>query len=293
MMNLKGTLMVAGALALGACGGGGDPPLPTALKVDMATFSGNGIYWNPAEPGTGFFFEAQGDTGVITFFVYDANGRPEWYTAPGYMGNPDSNGRHSMTTQLLRFTGGQAMQSTVVTTPVSTIVGTVTVVLQGDTAQVTLPGRSFTAERLNKSAQRVPARSSQPETGIYWNPAESGRGYVIEVNADVATVGAFLYTADGQPTWSLVTVPMPGGSGSNATGDYVVYSGGQTLSGAYRAPSGSTNLGKLSFNFSAACAGQIGFPGMPAVAVQRYGFGGLPNGGECRSKTVTPVLPGY
>ena len=258
------------------------------LKADVAAFSGNGTWWNPSEPGTGFFFEGQGGTGVVTFYVFESSGRPTWVSAAGTLTATTTG--HTFQGTLQRYTGGLPITANWQPMPVATPVGPVTIRFASDTAEVTLPKRSFTARKCWIAA---PGSGLQPETGIYWNPAESGRGYVIEVNADVATVGAFLYTADGQPTWSLVTVPMPGGSGSNATGDYVVYSGGQTLSGAYRAPSGSTNLGKLSFNFNAACAGQIGFPGMPAVAVQRYGFGGLPNGGECRSKTVTSVLPGY
>jgi hypothetical protein len=289
-MRMLATWTLAAAGLLAGCGGGDAPSL--ALKANPATFTGHGIYWNPAEPGTGFFFESQGDTGVITFFAYEADGRPVWYSAPGFFGDGGAD-RYTFTANLQRYTGGQAMTSTTVTTPVAAPAGTVTVVFQGDMAQVTLPQRSYTAERLHRAAQRVPATAQQPETGIYWNSAQGGRGYVIEVNANSATVGTFLYANDGQPTWSLVTVPFPGGSAANATGDYVEFSGGQTLNGPYKAPTGSNNLGKFGLSFASSCTGQLSFPGMPAIAVQRFKFGSLAAGAECRASGSTSDPPPF
>lgn len=43
----------------------------------------NGWYWNPKESGRGFFLEVQGKTAYLATFMYDAAGRPAWYTAAG------------------------------------------------------------------------------------------------------------------------------------------------------------------------------------------------------------------
>lgn len=287
-MGIRATFTLVLACLLAACGGG--DPSPAAQKANVSTFTGHGIYWNPAEPGTGFFFESQGDTGILTFFAYEADGRATWYSGPGFFGDGGGT-KYTITANLLRYSGGQSMMSTTPVTPTSTPAGTVTVVFDGDSAQVTFAQRSYTAQRLNPAAQRVGATSTQPETGIYWNTAQGGRGYVIEVNANVATVGTFLYGTDGQPTWSLVSVPLTGGSAANATGDYIVYAGGQTLTGPYKAPTSNTNLGKFGLNFAAACTGQISFPGMPPIAVQRFKFGSLAAGAECRSSTTSSDVP--
>ena len=37
-----------------------------------------------------------------------------------------------------------------------------------------------------------------PESGLWWNAAESGSGYAIEIQNDVLTVLAFTYHADGK-----------------------------------------------------------------------------------------------
>lgn len=44
-----------------------------------------GVWWNPAEPGTGIFIEIQDDFLVAAAYTYDATGRATWYTATGRM----------------------------------------------------------------------------------------------------------------------------------------------------------------------------------------------------------------
>ena len=76
-------LVAVVAMTIAACGGGGSDEGAVAegawLKATLADFKGHGVYWNPAESGTGFFFEAQGGLGVATFYMYEASGRPVWY----------------------------------------------------------------------------------------------------------------------------------------------------------------------------------------------------------------------
>jgi hypothetical protein len=280
------------SLVLVACGGGSSEPAGgQALKADVSTFTGHGVYWNPAESGTGFFFEAQGGTGVITIYAYEADGRPVWYSAVGPF--TDGGGaRYSFTGTLQRFSGGQSATSTVPKTPTSTSMGTVAVVFEGNTAQVQVPGRSYTAEKFYKAGQGTANTAVQPETGIYWNPTESGRGFTIETNSNVATVALFHYADDGQPTWNLVVVPLTGGSAANVSGQLVATAGGQTLSGPYQAPT-ATVQGSFGLSFTAACSGSLTFPGMAATPVRRFAFGTLAAGAECRTTPPVVYIPGY
>lgn len=277
------------ALALAACGGG-DPAEDIAAKADVSTFKGNGIWWNPSESGSGFFFEAQGATGVVTFYAYETNGRPVWYSAAGpFTGSAD--GKFQFNGTLLRYSGGQPASSTVAKTPVSTSAGTTTITFTGETAVVQLPGRTFNAQKFNKAGQFTPANGIQPETGIYWNPDQSGRGYVIEVANGAATVAVFHYADDGQPTWNLVVAPMPA-AGQGAKGTFTAYSGGQTLSGTYKAPT-STSQGTFALLFGEPCNGKLGFPNMSPVAVKRFAFGSLAAGAECRTPTGSAPAVSY
>lgn len=280
-----GVWLLAAALLAGCGGGGADGAAPSAdvLKTDVASFTGNGTYWNPAEPGTGFFFEAQAGTGVLTYYAYEASGRPVWYSAVGpFTSGPEG---YHFSGELQRFKGGQSDASSTPATPTSARVGAVSVLFGGNKAEITLPQRSFTAERFYAPDRAIAATSYQPETGIYWNPAESGRGYTIEVNNDLAAVTVFHYADDGQPTWHLAVVPLRDMPSADAPGTFVGYSGGQTLSGPYAAPR-ATEEGLLKLSFSRSCSGVLTFPRTRTIPIQRFAFGSLAAGAECRTATA-------
>ena len=64
----------------------------------------SGQYWNPEEPGSGFAIEIQDNYLFITFYVYDEDGFPVWYTSEGLLdGNSSYSGR------LIYFSGGQCL----------------------------------------------------------------------------------------------------------------------------------------------------------------------------------------
>lgn len=280
------TAILATVMALAGCGGGASPGVTEAAKADAApAFTGNGIWWNPAESGSGFFFEAQGATAVVTFYMYETDGRAVWYTGPGAFAAV-AGGKFQFDGALQRYTGGQSGKSIAPKQPTgSTPSGTVSITFDGFKAQGVVAGRAFSAQKFFQSG--AAASAVQPETGIYWNPSEGGRGYTIEVNNNLAVLTAFHYTEDGQALWHLVTVPFTSSASGTASGDFTAFSGGQTLAGPYKAPSSSQAQGKFSLAFSATCEGQLAFPQLPAIAVKRFAFGSLPAGGECRAKGIT------
>jgi hypothetical protein len=122
---------------------------------------------------------------------------------------------------------------------------------------------------------------AQPEIGWFWNASQSGRGYAFEVQNNQYFMAMFHYRTDGRPTWNVVQGNM---SGSNfASSSFLKYSGGQTINGAYKAPSTPTAEGVISASFSNPCSGSLVLPSGAAVSLQKFSFGGLPAGAECRS----------
>lgn len=109
-----------------------------------------------------------------------------------------------------------------------------------------------------------------PETGWWWNPAESGRGYAIEVRGSNLFFGVFLYDDAGNSTWYVSSGPMT--TANTYQGTILPYSGGQTLTGAYRAPAALGTAGQMSLQFSGARTATLVWPG-GTIALQRFAFG--------------------
>jgi hypothetical protein len=61
----------------------------------------SGVWWNPAEPGTGVLLEIQDNFLFAAAYTYDSAGRPTWYTTAGFL---DGNAR--FTGVLDAFSGG-------------------------------------------------------------------------------------------------------------------------------------------------------------------------------------------
>jgi hypothetical protein len=58
--------------------------LGAALPVRAYTPE-SGVWWNPAEPGTGIFIEIQDNFLVAAAYTYDSDGHAQWYTATGFL----------------------------------------------------------------------------------------------------------------------------------------------------------------------------------------------------------------
>jgi hypothetical protein len=283
--RLAGGLLLAGLLVLAGCGGSGGAgtAAPAGLvKAGGASETHTGTWWNAAESGTGFLFEHQGSVAVASFFVYDDAGRPVWYSSAGtYSQNPDGSGSYSAVLQY--YTGGQPAHSSTYKAPTSSAAGNVAIrFASAGTATVELPGRTLQATRFRFAEGGTPP--GRPETGIYWNPQESGRGYIIDMQGSIAALTMFHYADDGRPTWNTVTADLSSGT---ATADFMAYSGGQTLNGPYKPPAAPQSQGRFTLRFSEACRGRVQLEGMPVVNIVRFPFGGLPAGAECRSGPST------
>jgi hypothetical protein len=113
-----------------------------------------------------------------------------------------------------------------------------------------------------------------PETGWWWNTAEGGRGYSIEVAGSHIFFASYLYDVTGRSTW-YVASGNTSLDGSLFVGNLEAYAQGQTLSSAYKAPTAAVLSGALTLAFSDARHGTMIWPG-GTVAMERFNV--VPNG---------------
>jgi hypothetical protein len=114
------------------------------------------------------------------------------------------------------------------------------------------------------------AVQAAPQTGWWWNPAESGRGFFVESHDGITFIGAYLYDDDGHAAWYVA-----GGTNEdsyNYTGPLYNMSRGQTLLGSYVAPVGPNSAGTISVHFSDDTHGTVTWPG-GTVQIEREIFG--------------------
>jgi hypothetical protein len=256
--------------------------LHKSTKAAADNFRGNGWWWGgPSLSGTGFFVEAQGDRGFVTFFMYDDAGKATWYAASGVF---TALGGTSFTFSgdLLNFRGGQPASSNTPSAPTSQSVGTLSISFSSaTTATVQLPSRSFAAQRFDFAGLISSITGNQPETGWYWNASQAGRGYAIEVQNGTLFLTMFHYNTDGSPTWNFYTGPI--GTNGSFAGDFAGITGGQTLGGAYRSPNPATLTPGFSGSFTSPCLGTLKFPGNPVqTSITRFAFG-VSDAAACRS----------
>ena len=263
----------------------GTPPpqiIEKSAKAAADNFRGNGWWWGGAsQSGTGFFIEAQGDIAFVTFFMYDDAGKAIWYSASGVLTSL-TGGSYAFSGDLLSFRGGQAASSNTPSAPTSQAAGRLSITFSSaTTATVQLPARSFAAQRFDFAGLNGTVTGNQPELGWYWNAAQSGRGYAIEVQNGTMFLAMFHYNADGSPTWNLYNGPAA--ASGTFGGDFLAFTGGQSLGGAYRAPNPATATAGFNGAFTSPCQGKLTFPGNPVqTSVTRFAFG-VTNAQACRS----------
>ena len=252
-----------------------------------ASFAGNGWYWDDKAGGTGMAFEAQGSSAFAGLFMYDAAGKAIWYVATGTFSIAATG--YQFTGDLRQYAGGQALGG-VWKMPTSVSVGTLNIAFTGNgnttRAVVSLPGgRQWNTVRFNFNGLDAVNSGAQPESGWFWNAAEGGRGYAIEVQNGQMFMAMFHYAADGSPTWQVVQNNMD--SSGNITGaDFRKYANGQTLTSSYVSPAAPVADGTVSTSFGNPCGGALTINALPSIQLQRYGFADLTNGAECRVRAA-------
>jgi alpha-tubulin suppressor-like RCC1 family protein len=144
-------------------------------------------------------------------------------------------------------------------------------------------GESVTAS-FSGSGTGVAVAGTIPATGWWLNPAESGRGFMIEVSNGKLFMATFLYSFSGEATW-FGSGPAPF-NGGNYTGVLNLYGSGQTLTGAYKpATLVGGSFGTISINFSSSTTGSITWP-EGTIPIQRFDI--VPGGSSTTPPAGTP-----
>lgn len=232
-------LACAFLLALGAGTAAADPQV--------------GWWWNPAESGRGFFIESQNGIFYLATYLYADDGRARWLVS----GGPNADPKH-WAGRLQEFHGGQTLFGPYALPSGPADVGAIAVDFVDDThGTITWAGGVVQIER---DIFGVPPATYQPESGWWWNPAESGSGYSIEVQGGNLFFVGFMYDAAGNPVWYFSAGPMS--SPTTYTGTLQQFANGQTLTSAYRPPDPPATIGSLAIAFTAPDAATLTFTGV-------------------------------
>ena len=221
-----------------------------------------GWWWNPSESGRGFFIEKRGGFLFVAGYYYELDGRSTWFTSYGaYAGNTFSGRANT-------FKNGQTLEGNYVAAQASTDLGSVTLTFSADASTATMvwPGGTTPISNFVYGG----AGTGTGENGWWWNTAESGRGYSIEVQGNTLFMVGFMYDAGGNPVWYLSSGPMQ--TGAKYTGRLQVFRGGQSLTGPYKAPSAPSDAGSIGIDFTAADQANLILPSGKIVPITRFRF---------------------
>ncbi len=241
----------------------------TCLSAASAVVPQAGYWWNPAEGGRGFTIE-QGATGnvFVATYLYDTNGNPVWYAA-----GPSPMNGSTFTGPLLAYANGQTLSGTFKPATSSASPGNVTIVFtDASHASLTWPGSTIPVQRYEflTGGLSSPPTATQPQSGYWWNPAEGGRGYTVEVQNSTAFIAAYMYDASGNPVW-YASGPIAL-SGSTYSGVLSLYSGGETLTGSYKPVTNVASVGSITIQFTSSTTATLTLPNGTQIPIQRYPF---------------------
>lgn len=114
------------------------------------------------------------------------------------------------------------------------------------------------------------ASAMLPDNGWYWNPAESGRGFNIEIQDNALFMSAFVYRPDGTAAWYVGGGPMS--SDRAWSGDLYETANGQCIGCSHRAPDLILS-GRASITFTSERTASISLLG-GTVSVERQDWSG-------------------
>jgi hypothetical protein len=234
-----------------------------------------GYWWNPGASGTGFVIEIQGSSLFMAGFLYAANGEATWVGSTGAMSSPTQ-----YSGPLTTYSGGQTLTGAYkAPTQNPTSPGTVAITFTGNsTATLTWLGGVIPIQRFDfgpgGAAATQPA--TNPQTGWWWNPAESGRGFAVEVQGGAMFFAGYMYDAQGNPIWYVATGNMSSGLLSSSElyqGTWQQFGNGQTLGGNYVAPIVvNSNVGSAVLQFTNPSAATLTLPDGRQIPFVRFVF---------------------
>jgi hypothetical protein len=222
-----------------------------------------GWWWNAAESGRGLFIERRGDNLLVAGYYYEADGRAAWFIASG----PVNGASFSADMRTLR--NGQTLTGPYRPGQEQASLGRLTLTFASDSA-ATLVWPAGTIP-LTRYAFGPGAATGIGESGWWWNSAESGRGFSIEVQGRQLFMVGFMYDDAGNPVWYATQGQLTGNSAY--AGNWVQYGGGQTLTGTYRPPTVvNGNVGSVRLDWTSTTTATLTLPDGRMVPLVRFLF---------------------
>lgn len=223
-----------------------------------------GWWWNPAESGRGFSLEVSGNSLFMASYLYESGGRAVWHVSSGAL---SADGGYSG--QLQEFAGGQTLTGAYQAPAFKANASNVALACATSTTCIlTWAGGTVPIQRFVFDTATRPAGA--PETGWWWNAAESGRGYFLEMQGNTLFGAGYLYDASGNAIWILASGAASAGG---FAGNWSQYANGQTLGGAYVAPTVfNSNVGAVSLQFTDPGNAVLVLPDGRSLAISRFRF---------------------
>jgi hypothetical protein len=242
-----------------------------AVPVAASATPASGYWWNPATAGSGFVIEVQGNQMFFAGFLYATNGEATWVASYGPMASATQ-----YSGPLVTFSGGQTLTGAFQTaTQNAGSVGNLAITFTDNShASLTWPGGTVAIQRLDfgPGGSEAVQPLTTPEPGWWWNPAEGGRGFAIEIQGNAMYFAGYMYDPNGNPVWYVASGPMT--SPTVFEGTWTQYQNGLTLTGPYRPPTlANASVGAVSMAFSDSHTAQLTLPNGRGIPLVRYAFG--------------------
>lgn len=109
-----------------------------------------------------------------------------------------------------------------------------------------------------------------PEQGLWWNPAESGRGYGIELQDNILFITYYAYTPAGASAY-YTSSGRYSATTNRADLDFASFTSGQCFGCSYQRPTGAS-LGAVRAQFTSSMTGSLHLPGGLSILIQRQNF---------------------
>jgi len=245
--------------------------VPGALQCDPGPPQ-TGWWWNPAEGGRGYSIEAAGNRLFFASYLYDVSGRATWTIAAGSTSLDGS----LFAGRLEAYAGGQSLAGSYKPPGPVAYLGDITLAFNDrDFGTLIWPGGAVAIERFDivPNGLAQPRKANQPESGWWWNPEESGRGYFLEWQGGQLFMAGYMYDEAGNPIWYLSQDVTPDASLQSYSGTWWLYGNGQTLNGTYRPPAQvNGNVAPVTIQFSGPETGIMTLPGGRTTAITRFRF---------------------
>jgi hypothetical protein len=244
------------------------PPLPLARPVakiiELPTVEiETGWWWNPDEPGRGFLIDRSGAEIIVGALAYEADGRASWTMSAGTLQcGAEFSG------SLVAYGGGQTLNGRFRKAAATGEAGRIGIRFLNTTqAMVTLPGgRMVPLERYRLDG--IGRSGFEPEAGWWWNPAEPGRGFAVEVRNGTVLLTAIMYDDRGNPVWYVSHGPL--GEDRLYRGRWLRLAGGMTLEGGYRVPAETVDAGSVYLQFADTRAATLTLPDGRLLPINRF-----------------------